>query len=186
MNTNFLSQFYKLNTMVKFRSDFILLLFCTILLNACQSDLEKCQDNPDCTYFVCKVNGEDWGINCEGDPLFGCSAIDVQYYKKSGNIELHAVNGNKDQVISIFSHELHLGENKFYSKNTVNTEFGNGKNENKCVLSKIDTLTPSAFFIDKIDTIKFRIKGSFFLECKNECNNIVKITDGQFHVGYRF
>ena len=60
---------------------FLLLFLFASLFTSCGDDDDACLKDPDCEYFRCKVNGEDWSTNCERDPLFACSAIDVQYYK---------------------------------------------------------------------------------------------------------
>ncbi len=187
MNIYFLSQFNMLNAMVKRNSNFILLLFCAFLLNACESDLEKCQDNPDCTYFVCKVNGEDWGINCEGDPLFGCTALDARYLKDIQALSIIANNIENNTTITFKGKsKLKIGNNSFFINEFINTRFADGNKNEPCIIFKLDTLVKSNFYISQLDTLNYKLEGTFFLECRNECGDVVNITDGKFRVGYRF
>lgn len=150
-------------------------------------DLKDCKADPDCEYFTCKVNGEEWSTNCERDPLFACSAIDVQYYKDISGFSLVAVNGNKKETVflEVYS-KLKLGSNKYFINNSVATKYTNGNKEVNCRKFRLDTLISNDLFLTKIDTINFELEGTFFLECKNECNETVKITDGEFRVKYRF
>jgi hypothetical protein len=166
----------------------ILLISSILLLPSCEDEFQQCLDNPDCEYFRCKVNGEDWSTNCESDFLSPCSAIDVQYYKSSGGLESIANNQLENQNIrlNVKNPKLKLGDNRLFLNDFIKTQFVDGKQASDCKLFPLDTTMSNNLFITAIDTINFRIEGTFYFTGKNSCDEIRKITDGVFRVTYRF
>ena len=164
----------------------ILFLLLVTFLPSCKDDHDACFDDPDCEYFRCKVNGEDWSTNCERDPLFGCSAIDVQYYKDIPGLDFSLSNSDrKDGFILYLRNNIVLGENKFHSNNSLKSYYFK-KDLDVCNLYYVDTLSTNILRINLLDTINYKMEGTFIFSSKNECNETVKITDGNFRVKYRF
>jgi hypothetical protein len=164
-------------------------LMMTLTFFSCEKDpFEDCRKDPTCEYFTCKVNGERWEPQCEGEPFFGCTPWDVQYSKNIPSLDLSAKNEKRSQNILMIVHKTILkeGENKLYSDINIQTFFADGKFSNGCKIFNIDTLTSSTLNISKIDTVDYFLSGTFHFTAKNDCGDVMTITDGEFNLPYRF
>ncbi len=166
----------------------------TILLIALLSLASSCQKDEPFTpdwhvdVFRCKVNGVDWKPECQSDPLFGCDAVDCQYYwKDTKTFEISAISrsydNSIDQSIGIASKYATIGDN------FLGLSLREYKDWNKlpgCRFHDLDTTTSRRLTILEVDTLKYLIKGTFEFTAINECQDTMRITDGYFHVNYRF
>ncbi len=141
--------------------------------------------------FRCKVNGVEWTPNCQSDPLFGCDAIDCQYYwKDTKGFEISAVNISFDkstnESIHFFVRPAELGNSEMIF---LSREYKNWNKPGNCGFYDLDTTTTRRLTIFEIDTVNYLIKGSFeftAIDQYGNCKDTIQITDGYFHVNYRF
>jgi hypothetical protein len=169
----------------------LLTLMMTLSFFSCEKDpLEDCRKDPTCEYFICKVNGERWEPQCKGEPFFGgCTPWDVQYYRKtSGNLGMYIKNESIKQnfIFLTRNQKLILGNNKLYKDEFIQTFYADGKFSEGCKIFIIDTLTSSTLNITKIDTVDYFLSGTFHFTAKNDCGDVMTITDGEFNLPYRF
>lgn len=165
-------------------------LILTLLMATLWASCQKERFKPDyhVNIFRCKVNGEEWVATCPGSALWGCEAIDCQYFwKDTKSISISATRRlNNDAVYQ--SMRLY----KFKSKNGLNLldytarEYTNWNKPTGCRLHNLDTNDIRNITILEVDTINYRIKGTFEFTAINECQDTIRITDGYFHVNYRF
>lgn len=167
---------------------FLLLSLFAFLYISCGNENDACFDDPDCEYFRCKVNGEEWSTNCERDPLFACSAIDVLYGKSLNALDFKAINQSNNQTITFFlrNSNIKLGKNKLFKDDFLISRFSDGKKVTDCILYPIDTLKENFVELFLIDTINFKLEGKVEMNCLNNCNESIKIEDAVFKVKYRF
>ncbi len=70
------------HTLRPYTSALLFISCCIFLLTSCDREpYVRCQSDPTCEYFRCKVNGKWWTPDCEQGPLFGCDHTDLQYYR---------------------------------------------------------------------------------------------------------
>ncbi len=55
-----------------------------------------------------------------------------------------------------------------------------------CRFHDLDTTATRRLTILEVDTVKFLIKGTFEFTAINECQDTMHISDGFFHVNFRF
>jgi hypothetical protein len=168
----------------------LLLLTTPILLLALLSGCKK--EDPTPTYhkdvFHCKVNGVAWSATCPSTGLFGCEPIDCQYYWKDTKFfSLRSIKRLDDdsiyQGIRMLGLQTILGEMKLaYTKEA----FTDLNNPSGCRFYELDTIPLHKLTILEIDTVKYIIKGTFEFVSNNECQDTIRITDGFFHVNFRF
>ena len=169
----------------------ILLLSITIfLLLALLAGCKKEDTTP--TYhkdiFRCKVNGLEWVATCPSDGLFGCEPVDCQYYWNDTKFfSLRSIKRLDDnsiyQGIRMFVPQTILGDMKLpYFKEA----FTDLKNPTGCRFYNLDTIPFHKLTILEIDTVKYIVKGTFEYTAINECQDTMHITDGYFHVNFRF
>ncbi len=162
----------------------------TFILSSCDKDpIEACAEDPTCEYFRCKVNGEWWTPDCEDGPLFGCRHTDVQYYYgTTGYIEFSSKSQKNDESMSMRIESVFISDSIYshYLGPNTSSRFRRGNNKNDCQIYKLIDQNNSTFLLAKIDTVKFIIEGKFSFSAKNECNEIIDITDGSFRQRYRF
>ena len=154
-----------------------------VLFSCCKKeDPEPCEG---CytEVFRCKIDGVDFLPYCKSGPLFGCSAINCQYYKGSGTIELVAFNKNTGLKVSLTGRPIKIGQNTLGPRRKA---FQDWTNEKGCVFYDYDTLNLGILTISEIDTIKQIIKGEFEYDAINYCGDTVRIREGYFDVVYRF
>ncbi len=169
----------------------------TILLIALLSLASSCQKDEPFTpdwhvdVFRCKVNGVDWKPECQSDPLFGCDAVDCQYYwKDTKTFEISAVNVNYNKTIN--NSISFAGYGYENSENLIRSLKENYKDWNKpgnCRFYDLDTTSVRRLTILEVDTVKYLIKGTFeftAIDQYGNCKDTVRITEGYFHVNYRF
>lgn len=168
--------------------------YSTILLIAILSLASSCQKEDSFTpnwhtdVFRCKVNGIEWTPNCISDPLFGCDAVDCQYYwKDTKGFEISAVNISSDkstnESVHFFVRPANLGNSEMIF---LSREYKNWNNPSGCRFHNLDTTSNHMLTIIDIDTVKHIIKGTFEFSAINECQDTIRITDGYFHVNFRF
>ncbi len=170
--------------------------YITLLLIALLSLASSCQkeDLPTDEHkniFRCKVNGVEWTPHCISDPLFGCDAVDCQYYKEDKSIEISSISeysdNSIDQFIRIYKYGVMIGENEIQKSSGY--EFSNQNMPFPCGYYNMDTTKVHRLTILNIDTTNFTIEGSFefdAIDWDNLCSDTVKITDGYFKLTYRF
>jgi hypothetical protein len=158
------------------------------MLSSCNKDpLDACAEDPTCEYFRCKVNGEWWTPDCEDGPLFGCRHTDVQYYKLDGTLIIIASSKINNESFNLTVENIKSpGTYKFYNGPNVKTRFGRNENSPGCNIYNIYQDSTSNISISLLDTTKFIIEGKFSFSAKNDCNDIIEITDGSFRQLYRF
>ncbi len=167
--------------------------YLTILLIALLSLASSCQkeDMPPTdghkNIFHCKVNGVEWTPHCISDPLFGCDAVDCQYYwKDTKSFEIIAINRTNDnstyQTMGFSKYKSSFGDNPIPYQVRIYTDWNKPAG---CRFFDLDTMASRRLFILEVDTVKYLIKGSFEFTAINECQDTVQITDGYFHVNYR-
>ena len=150
-----------------------------------EDPLAACKADPNCEYFECLVDGEKWVPSCESGPIFGCSAIDIQFYKDLNY--LVAIGKNENESIVIYVHDIVNLKQKYklFKSNSATTLFSE-KSLNICDNFEIDTTLNNFFYINEIDTSKFIITAEFEFQAKDTCNNLKSIKNGSLRTKYRF
>ncbi len=138
--------------------------------------------------FRCKVNGIEWVATCPSDGLFGCEPIDCQYYwKDTKGISMGVVrrlhNKSINQSIGFSKYMTELGHNTLSLRTK---EYIDWNKPAGCRFHDLDTTAIRRLTILEVDTIKFLIKGTFEFTAINDCQDTMHITDGYFHVNFRF
>lgn len=166
------------------------LLIASILLITLWISCQKERYNPDyhVDVFRCKVNGEEWVATCTGSALWGCDAIDCQYFwKDTKSISISAVrrlnNDSTYQSMRLYKYNSDIGLNQL---DFTTREYTDWNKISGCRLHNLDTNDIRNITILEVDTINYRIKGTFEFTAINECQDTIRITDGYFHVNYRF
>lgn len=167
----------------------ILLIASLSLASSCQKEDPFPPEDYHKDIFRCKVNGVEWTPHCISDPLFGCDAVDCQYYwKDTKGIELSAVNRSSDnseyQTMRFYTRPAL--PNQIHNIWYLSEEFTDWNKPSGCRFHDLDTTAIRRLTILEVDTVKYLIKGSFEFTAINECQDTVQITDGYFHVNYRF
>jgi len=170
---------------------FFLLALPLLLLASCGKDDDLSNDET----FKCKVNGEEWDAfsYTEGD-LFGIGtgAMDLLYYTDVKSITLigvrHLEDQSTNQSINISTKPVSLGDNPIYVNNVhlIKRVFKDWNNDSGCIFYNLDTLSENTIHIIEIDSINRRIEGTFLFSAINDCNDVVRVTDGYFDIAYRF
>jgi hypothetical protein len=162
-----------------------LLLFIS-LLGSCK------KEDPAPTYhkdiFHCKVNGEEWSATCPSTGLFGCDPIDCQYYwMDTKGISMGALKVNHDKSINesigFSKYTTIIGDNLLSLRTKEHIDWNKPAG---CRFHDLDTTATRRLTILEVDTVKFLIKGTFEFTTINDCQDTVRITDGFFHVNFRF
>jgi hypothetical protein len=137
--------------------------------------------------FHCKVNGEEWKPQCVSDPLFGCDPVDCQYYGDTKTIELTAVRRSNDksvfQGMILYKYKSLMGDNVIGNFKEIFTDWNKPA---ACIGHDMDTTSVRRLTILEVDTVNFLIKGTFEFTAINDCQDTMHITDGYFHVNFRF
>ena len=164
-----------------------LLLTIITLFSCCKKeDPEPCEG---CytEVFRCKIDGVDFEPYCKSGPLFGCSAIDCQYYKGSGDMSLRVYNDQSNLNVQLNGRPIKIGQNTLRPRKGAFQDWSIPTN---CGLYNLDTTKDNRLIILEIDTINQIIKGEFdfyAIDVYNGCDSAtVHITDGYFDVVYRF
>lgn len=160
-----------------------------ILLSSCKKEDTTPTYHKD--IFRCKVNGVEWAATCPSDGLFGCKPIDCQYYwKDTKGFEIGAIRRkNNDTIYESMSFSKF---NTIIGENIIPVRLRAFKDWNKpgnCGFYDLDTTQIRRLTILEVDTVKFLIKGTFVfsaIDNYSDCKDTVKITDGYFHVNFRF
>ncbi len=122
---------------------------------------------------------------------FGCDAVDCQYYwKDTKTFEISAVNksfdGNENQSIGIASVFAALGDNEL---GLSLREYKDWNKPGNCGFYDLDTTSTRRLTILEVDTINYLIEGTFeftAIDHYEDCKDTIHITDGYFHVNFRF
>ena len=160
------------------------LIIGTLIIFSCckKEELDPCEG---CytEVFRCKIDGVDFVPYCKSGPLFGCSAIDCQYYKKTKSIELVVYNSKTKLNVQVRARPIYIGGNSLAPRKGAFQDWTNMKG---CVFYDYDTISLGKLEIISIDTIKQIIKGEFEYDAINYCGDTVRIREGYFDVVYRF
>lgn len=168
----------------------ILLITLISLASSCQKEDPFPPEDYPKDIFRCKVNGVEWTPNCISDPLFGCDAVDCQYYwKDTKGISMGVVSISYDksvnQSIGFSKYSTVVGDNTL----TLRTkEFIDWNKPGNCGFHDLDTTSIRRLTILEVDTINYLIKGTFeftAIDHYEDCKDTVHITDGYFHVNFR-
>ncbi|MCF8239087.1 MAG: hypothetical protein K9I85_13075 [Saprospiraceae bacterium] len=165
----------------------ILLIALLSLASSCQKEDPFPPEDYHKDIFRCKVNGVEWTPHCISDPLFGCDAVDCQYYwKDTKGFEISAVNISYDKTtnesIHFFVRPANIGDSQLLF---LSREYKDWNQPSGCRFHDLDTTAVRRLTILEVDTVKYLIKGSFEFTAINECQDTVQITDGYFHVNFR-
>ena len=129
----------------------------------------------------------EWTPHCISDPLFGCDAVDCQYYKGSKTIEIISIRRYQDNSVNqgmrLYKYNSVLGENELQESIQDYTDYNN---KSGCLTYSIDSSYNRRLTILSIDTINFIVEGTFEFTAISECQDTVRITDGYFEIEYRF
>ena len=163
---------------------YLLLISLLSLASSCQKEDMPADGHKN--IFRCKVNGVEWTPHCVSG-FFACSAVDCQYYKGSGTIELVAIRENHDnsinQGIKLVKYNAKIGFNEITYRSSVHSDLNNSSG---CFLYIIDTSFNRSISIIEVDSLDYNISGTFEFTAINKCQDTVHITDGYFDVEYRF
>ena len=164
----------------------ILMGLSSFLASSCSKGEDDC---PDCVYevFECKVNGEQWGPDCDsGTILWGCSAIDCLYYNDTKRLNIRVVSESRNQRMLISCYDLSLGINPIYYGRGEFLDYDLAGN---CGRYDLDTTKGHFMNIITVDTINFIVEGEFGFTAISVCdgvNDTIMVTEGKFLLGYRF
>ena len=173
------------------KSTFFFILIMIIFLTGCEKPYIPCDpSNPDCIYAVCRVDGERWGMSCERDGIFGCSAADVQYYRMypEEHIYIYIKNDAEDSALKVRAKYVQFVD-EIYPLATlgqVPSFYVDRKTSSLCSTYKIDTTKYNYLLLNEIDTVNFIVGGEFEFTGQDSCGKVVHITDGRFRLNYRF
>ena len=151
--------------------------------------LGGCSKEDECTdcleTFHCKINGEKWEPSCsDAAPVGWCEDIDCQYYIDDGHLALHLKNSNRNDRISFSSVNLYL--NEAMTLINLRREYKDYSRGNCASYDLIQDL-PNYIELTALDTINFTIEGNFAFSVLGRCDgDTLHITDGYFHLAYRF
>ncbi len=164
------------------------LLLLTTLLLTLLAGCKKEEPTYHRDIFRCKVNGVEWSATCPSDGLFGCNPIDCQYYwKDTKTIEIAGINrkNNKEtnQSMSFSNKATNVGDNIIPFRKEAYKDWNKPAG---CRFHDLDTTANRRLTILEVDTVKFLIKGTFEYTAINDCQDTMHITDGYFHVNFRF
>ncbi len=165
-----------------------LLLLLTTLLLALLAGCKKEEPTYHRDIFRCKVNGEEWVATCPSDGLFGCKPIDCQYYwKDTKGFEIAGINRSFQneiyQSMSFSRYTTIIGENLIPFRKSI---FKDWNKHDNCIGHDLDTTSVRRLTILEVDTVNFLIKGTFEFTAINACQDTMRITDGFFHINFRF
>ncbi|MCO6485456.1 MAG: hypothetical protein J5I41_06720 [Saprospiraceae bacterium] len=166
----------------------LLLITMISLATSCQKEDPKTPDNWHKDVFRCKINGEEWKAQCVSDPLFGCSAVDCQYYwKDTKGFEIAGINRSIQnetyQSMSFSKYTTIVGDNLIPLRKEAYKDWNKPSG---CRFHDLDTTSMRRLTILEVDTVNFLIKGTFEFTAINNCQDTMRITDGFFHVNFRF
>jgi hypothetical protein len=132
------------------------------------------------------VDGKPWKPYCESSFL-GCDAVDVQYYRQTGSINILAKNESDDSTIKLKVRNF-FGESELplYKDSNIYTFYSSQMNFAKCDHYVLDTLSENLIIFTNVDTSLFLIEGQFFYKGVDSCGKSIVISDGQFRQHYRF
>ncbi|MBP6185159.1 MAG: hypothetical protein KA479_09480 [Saprospiraceae bacterium] len=165
----------------------LLLITMISVASSCQKEESK-SPSWHVDVFRCKVNGEEWTPKCISDPLFGCSAVDCQYYwQDTKTLSLSAVRRENNDLVyqsmRLYKYQSEFGDNVL---GHPKREYKDWNKPAACIGHDMDTTSVRRLTILEVDTVNFLIKGTFEFTAINDCQDTMHITDGYFHVNFRF
>jgi hypothetical protein len=159
-----------------------LLMFGVLIVSSCTKE-DPCTD---CLgTFRCEINGEKWTPNCEGGGIVSgwCKDIDCQYYKKSRALDIRAVNEEDASRIFFAVRNTMIGLNDvdYSSREYIDYTRGN------CGGYDLIQELPNYIELKALDTVNYTVEGTFAFSVLGTCDgDTLHITDGYFHLAYRF
>ncbi len=163
---------------------------CIFLLTSCDREpYVRCQSDPTCEYFRCKVNGKWWTPDCEQGPLFGCDHTDVQYYREHRGGNLILITSSKEKATGfafrmdslIMPGKTHV----YYNGPNIKSIYYDDNLSIDCQVFTILNNSFAKFEVTSIQSDEKLFEGNFSFEAENECNQRVTVTDGEFRLKYR-
>jgi len=154
-------------------------------LSCCkEKDPDPCPTCPK-TKFRCKIDGMDYTPYCEPDFIFGCTAVESQYYNDVKSLEIVSGNDKKGWTMAISKYGIKIGQNKL----SLNGGGVTNKNiEGNCGRYDLDTSRINILTILDIDTINSIIEGEFDFYVVDNCEGCGKetlhVTEGYFKINY--
>ncbi len=159
------------------------------LLFICANCNKDDDTQPKHNTFRCKVNGQDWEAFDYRGGLFGMGTgpTDLQYYDDTRSIILGArrllEDESIDQSIRIVSSPIGIGENTI---NELTEEFKDWNQITGCRFYSLDTTKLRRLTVLEINTQNYTMQGKFEFTAVSDCKDTVKVTNGYFHLEYRF
>lgn len=154
----------------------LLLAACLCIAGSCKKEED---DNRHRDIFRCEINDVLWEAKCIDEPLFGCSAVDCQYYENTGFLELVAYNDLGDENTGFHIVKKSTGGGLVLGNNEMDIIEIFINNE------KFDSIINSNFIVNSIDHSNKIIEGVFNCTVKAGESSIASITQGYFKVKYR-
>jgi hypothetical protein len=159
----------------------ILFLALGLMASGCTKE-EECDDCLET--FRCKINGEKWSPQCDGYPNSWCPDIDCQFYIDNRYLSLYIVNDNDMSRLRFSAYNLSVSKTR--SLINLRREYKDLSRGNCASYDLIQSLTNYIELIS-IDTINYTVEGSFAFSVLGRCDgDTLHITDGYFHLAYRF
>lgn len=166
-----------------------LLLFTWLILPSCSYVNEPFEPDYHINQFRCKINGKEWKPYCVSGGLFGCSAIDCQYYWDTQGLSISASHKTSldaiHQAMRFLARPAPPGQTVpiwYAGYSDYNFPSPTGHYD-------LDTTATHSVTILEVDTINYTIKGTFEftgIDPEGGRHNKVLITDGYFHLNFRW
>lgn len=164
---------------------FALLLTCVLFISAsCTKEENSCVQKNDCNILEWKVDGKKYKAECESGPLFGCDAVDCQYYHDTKTLEFVGVGENGAVGVYKYKSLIITGQNNTFGQHDK-LNFRSRYNDNNCIVYSLDTNSKYSFIINNVDTVSKYIEGEYSFTGINDCQDTVKVSDGYFKLSYR-
>ena len=167
-----------------------MLLFIIItsqFIASCEKSNERCE-NSHCDVLTCKIDGVSWAPYCESSGLFGCSAINVRYYKgrETEYINILCSNPNTKEGLDIFVYLYNEIRPEVENRISPLRAYTDVSQTSGCTFYHIDSTLSHQFTLYSFDYDNRIIEGTFFYSAINECDStdITVISDGYFNLSY--
>jgi hypothetical protein len=159
-----------------------LLMFGVLIVSSCTKE-DPCTD---CLgTFRCEINGEKWTPNCEGGGIVSgwCKDVTCEYTEKYHSLNLRVVNEDNNDRLRFSGRDVHLGINQVFFINREYIDYTRGNCGGYDLIQEL----PNYIEMTALDTINFTIEGTFAFSVLGTCDgDTLHITDGYFHLAYRF
>jgi hypothetical protein len=163
----------------------MLFLALGLMMSGCTNEEPECTD---CLgTFRCQINGEKWTPNCEGGGIVSgwCKDIDCQYYLDTKGLSIWVRNDSNNDRLSFNARGLGAGLEAMPLTN-LRREYKDYTRGNCASYDLIQDL-PNYIELTALDTVNYTVEGNFAFSVLGRCDgDTLHITDGYFHLSYRF